>query len=450
MFKKSRIGIIASVMAAIIVLLFGTLAVILGTSYAQMNTDNRRMLEQYGREYRLDGGDAGTALNAEGVPNAENTPNASGAAGAAAPPDISGAGDAPADSAARPKPDDTPPEALHKFDVSTFYSVAVDGNGNVLQVENESGALYSDETLEEYADGIIDGDAETGRIKSLTYMKIEKDGYTLVAFIDNAIMQGGMATVFRNTLIFGGISVIAVFIASVFLAGRIVAPLEESFRRQKQFISDAGHELKTPVSVVGANAELLAREIGENRWLENIRYENERMGSLVRQLLELARTENVAPQTERLDLSRLTAGELLPFESVAYESGLELASDIADGLYVDGDAGRLKQLVSILIDNAIRHSEQGKTVDVVLSAEHGSARLSVTNYGAEIPPEQQTQIFERFYRVDSARGDDGHFGLGLAIAKAIVESHKGRITVSCHDGKVEFSVLLPLTRLGEN
>ncbi len=343
-------------------------------------------------------------------------------------------------------PDGQPPEELHKFDVSTFYSVAVAEDGTVLQTENESGTLYSDETLAAYANEITDSGAETGRIKNLTFLKAQKDGYTLVAFIDNAIMQGGMATVFRNTLIFGGVAVVAVFLVAVLLARRIVAPLEESFQKQKQFISDAGHELKTPVSVISANAELLSREIGGNRWLANIQYENERMGSLVRQLLDLAKMENVMPQTERLDLSRLVRGELLPFESVAFEQGLELRAAIADGIAVSGDAGRLKQLVSILIDNAIRHSENGKEIAVTLKAVHGYAALSVVNEGKAIPPEQQKQIFERFYRVDTARSDDGHFGLGLAIARAVTESHKGHIGLSCHDGKVEFTAQLPLEK----
>lgn len=473
-------------MASIVAILFGTHGVILGTSYAQMNTDNIRMLEQYIREYRLtddereDGGTGapGSVVGEPGEAAPGDDPSGEPGNGDAAAPrgnnagmsdnsvqgddndavpsggrDGAAVGAAPGGSvspaaadAKPPQPDEQPPEAMHKFDVSTFYSVAVSSDGEVLKTDSESGTMYSDETLEEYAENILGGSSDTGKIKSLTYMRAEKDDYTLVAFIDNAIMQGGMATVFRNTLIFGGIAVLAVFVISVFLAKRIVSPLEESFRRQKQFISDAGHELKTPVSVVSANAELLSREIGENQWLANIQYENEKMGSLVRQLLDLAKAESVAPQTERIDFSRIVSGELLPFESVAFEQGLELHSDIADGICVDGDPGRMKQLASILIDNAIRHSEKGSDITVTLKAEHNSAKLSVVNDGREIPPELREHIFERFYRVDTARSDDGHFGLGLAIAKAITDSHKGRISVSCYDGKVEFTVLLPLQR----
>lgn len=262
--------------------------------------------------------------------------------------------------------------------------------------------------------------------------------------MDNTVINESAMTLFRYTLIFGGVALVLFFFLSVFLARKIVNPLEESYQKQKQFISDAGHELKTPVSVVSANAELLSREIGDNQWLQNIQYENERMGMLVGQLLDLARTENVTPQMEHIDLSRLVAGEALPFESVAFEKGLVLNSNIANGIGVEGNSAQLKQIVSILLDNAIRHSKERGEVWLTLTKEHGFAKLSVINKGDEIPEEQRSKIFERFYRVDTARnGEDKHYGLGLAIAKAIATSHKGYIEVGCFDGFVEFKVQIP-------
>ena len=169
------------------------------------------------------------------------------------------------------------------------------------------------------------------------------------------------------------------------------------------------------------------------------------MGILVGQLLQLARTENVTSQMEQIDFSRLVAGESLPFESVAFEQGLTLNSNITSNITVEGNSTQLKQMVSILLDNAIRHSKDNGEVYLSLNKEHGLAKLSVINKGDEIPTEQREQIFERFYRVDTVRnGEDKHYGLGLAIAKAIATSHKGNIEVLCYNGFVEFKVKIPI------
>ena len=295
------------------------------------------------------------------------------------------------------------------------------------------------------ATAVLNKKDSSGVMDNLAYYRADKGGYTLVTFMDNTVLRGSMSTLFRYTLIFGCIAIVVLFFLARYLAKRIVAPLEESYQKQKHFISDAGHELKTPISVVNANAELLSREIGENQWLQNIQYENERIGKLVGQLLDLARTENVAPQMERIDLSRLVDGEALPFDGVAFEHGLHLNENIAPGLVVNGNSTQLKQIVSILLDNAIKHGKDGKDVWLSLTKEHGYAKLSVINVGNEIPEEHRKNLFERFYRVDEARnGEDKHYGLGLAIAKSIVEVHKGRIEVYCYNGFVEFRVLLPL------
>jgi signal transduction histidine kinase len=197
--------------------------------------------------------------------------------------------------------------------------------------------------------------------------------------------------------------------------------------------------------VVSANAELLVRQIGENQWLQNIQYENERMGMLVGQLLDLARTENVTPQMEHIDFSRLVAGEALPFESVAFEKELALNTAITSGIAVEGNGAQLKQLTSILLDNAIRHSKPAGEVRLTLTKDHGIAELSVINTGNEIPAEHREKIFERFYRMDTVRNsEDKHYGLGLAIAKAITDSHHGHIEVLCDNGLVEFRVRIPI------
>ena len=414
MFKKLRRKIVAAIMSILLLLWFGTLCIIYASSYFEVSNRNREMLAQYAALYSL-----------EQAPRNDNI-------------DYN-----------KPGPDMRDPhlENTPAFQLSTFYSVAVSYDGKVLMVNNTETAVYDNEELEKIAFEIIESKKNAGVKNNLIYRMEDKGGYTLIAFMDNTIMQESMTTLFRYTLIFGGAAIIALFFLAVYLAQRIVKPLEESYQKQKQFISDAGHELKTPVSVVSANAELLSREIGENQWLSNIQYENERMGRLVGQLLELARTENVIPQRERLDFSRLVGGETLPFESVAFEKGLILNCDIANDLFVDGNSVQLKQLVSILLDNAIRHGVNGKEVSLFLKEERNFAKLSVINDGEEIPPEQKKQLFERFYRADTARNsEDQHYGLGLAIAKAIVTTHNGKIEVLCYDGKVEFAVHIQLLK----
>lgn len=408
MFKRSRKKIVAAIMAILVVLWVATLGVIYASSYLDMSRHNRQMLKAHSDMYVLAHSAPDTHL-----PTSEK----------------------PKD---RPKFADEP-----MFRLSNFYTVAVDEAGTVLETINEPPTVYTNAGLEELALDIAADGGDYGTSGSLAYYRADKGGYTLVTFMDNTVINENAETLLRYTLIFGAAAIVVFFFLSVYIAKRIVRPLEDSFEKQKRFISDAGHELKTPVSVVSANAELLSREIGENQWLANIRYENERMGELVTQLLELARTESAAMQTELVDLSRLAAGETLPFESVAFEKGLDLESAITPDIFVEGDGGRLKQLVSILLDNAVSHAEGG-TVKITLAKERSHAVLSVTNEGAALSSTQREHLFDRFYRIDEARSaDSNHYGLGLAIAKAICEAHRGHIEVGCRDGLVEFKAKIP-------
>lgn len=418
MFRKSKRKIVALILSVLAVVLFGTLCIIYLASYSEMTSENRALLEQYVAEYSLQ-------------TEAGETPDE-------ALPDISGPEMSDRDHGRRRREPPTP-------ELFTFYSVAIANDGQILNVDTADVSSLDEEALTELAESIAERGKSEGIENHLIYRMEDKGGYTLVAFLDNTMMAESAGTLINYTLIFGSIALVLLFFLSRYLANRIVAPLEESYQRQRQFISDAGHELKTPVAVVNANVELLSREIGENQWLSNIQYENEKMSELILQLLDLARTENAAPVMETTDLSRLVYGEALPFETVAYEEGLRLETEITENVLICGNPVQLRQLTSILLDNAIRHSSDGNTVLLRLGEERNHAVLSVINDGEEIPPEQRKYLFERFYRTDSARtGEDGHYGLGLAIARAIAVSHKGTIVVQCYEGKVEFLVRLPL------
>ena len=409
MFRKTRIKIVAAIMSILVVLFVGTLGVIFVSSYASVSRSNYRMLQKHADQFLLDGQGSRPPMQID--PNMK---------------------------------DGKPFDDNHAFRVSTFYSVAMGKDGQVLAVDNSDSAVYEEETLKRYALEILDGTKERGVKEGLLFLVTWREDFLLVTFMDNTILQRSMTTLFRYTLVFGGLALVALFFLAVYLAKRIVEPLEESYWKQKRFISDAGHELKTPVSVISANAELLARQIGENQWLSNIQYENERMGNLVCQLLELARTEDVAPQTQLLDFSRLVEGGVLPFEGVAFEKGLTIDSHIAEGIVVNGNGDQLRQLVSILADNAIRYGQGGKSIAVTLTENRTHGVLTVVNDSEPIPQEQVEKLFERFFRVDEARtGGEHHYGLGLSIAKAIVQAHHGQIQVSSRGREVCFTVKLP-------
>ncbi len=410
MFKQSRRKIVAAIMSVLVLLWVGTLAVIYAASYFEMSEQNKGMLQEHAERYVLS------------QPSVVPPPP-------------------------RPEPDMEKPHYsdMPAFQLSTFYTVAINYEGEILEIKNPQQSVHSNDELEALARELATAEKQTGVKNDLVYYVLDKDGYMLFAFKDNTIINESMDTLFRYTLIFGGLAIVLLFFVAVYLARRIVKPLEESYQKQKQFISDAGHELKTPISVVSTNAEILSRELSGNKWLANIQYETERMGVLVTQLLELSRVENVPLITEQIDFSRLVSGEALPFESMAFENGYTIRCNIDENITVKGNISQLKQLVSILLDNAIRHGEKGTDIQLALKAEHGYASLSVTNAGAEIPAEKQDMLFERFYRVDSARtSDDGHYGLGLSIAKAITISHGGKISAHYHHGLIEFKVQIPI------
>lgn len=428
-------------MSILAVIWIGFLCAIYIFSYQEVTRQNREMLNEHLSQYKLNMTWVDELTESNDISNLQGSGNIQSEGIPPGFENSQGIGSFPGmQSQQEPHFQDVP-----AFKLSTFYSVALSYDGEILEIQNSDSGVYTDDELKEMAYQLLKERKSSGEKNNLIFSIVDKGHYILIGFMDNTIMQEGMMTLFRYTLIFGAILMVILYFVARFLARKIVEPLENSYQKQKQFISDAGHELKTPVSVVNANAELLSREIGENQWLCNIQYENERMGKLIGQLLELARTENVAPQMEKIDFSHLVKGEVLPFESVAFESGLQLVSEIKEHICVSGDATQLKQLVAILTDNAICHGTGGEEVLLTLAEERNHVKLSVVNDGEEIPEEQREKLFERFYRADDVRNSkENHYGLGLAIAKAIVTAHKGTIEVLCQQGKVEFVVTLPL------
>ena len=242
-----------------------------------------------------------------------------------------------------------------------------------------------------------------------------------------------------------------------YLSRVIVRPVEENTEMQKRFVADASHELKTPLTVIDANASVLEQSIGQNKWLDYIKEQTARMSALVNELLQLSNLEeskaSETRQREQYDAAEAVMAAALPFESVAFERGITLETDTPDALEACGNRKDLEQLAAILIDNAVKHSAAGGTVYVTLgkaSQKHGwketpALELRVSNSGDEIPAEALPHIFDRFYKVDESRTHkDNSYGLGLAIAKGLADRNNGEITVTSQNGITEFSLLLPI------
>jgi signal transduction histidine kinase len=268
-------------------------------------------------------------------------------------------------------------------------------------------------------------------------LRENKDNY-VIAFIDNySALESGKSI--RIISVIAGIIAIAIFtLISYFLSGWLVKPVEEAFEKQKQFISDASHELKTPITVILSNSELLEDEIGDNKQLSYIKNECDRMHSLVTSLLTLARLEQTPYKDiakNDFSISDAVLERVMPMESVAFEKGIIIDYDnVTPDLHMYGVKEQLGQVTAILIDNAIAHTDNGWKITVTLWKTAHHINLTVANTGKEIPEKDREHLFERFYRADESRHRaSGHFGLGLSIAKSIVTNHKGKIGVECAD-----------------
>nr|WP_183602969.1 HAMP domain-containing sensor histidine kinase [Paenibacillus phyllosphaerae] len=242
-----------------------------------------------------------------------------------------------------------------------------------------------------------------------------------------------------------------IYLASRYFAGRSIKPVREAFEKQKRFIADASHELKTPLAVINTNADVLLANGQDTintqaKWLHHIKSETERMKTLTNDLLYLTEMDDARTRMLHVpfDLSEAIDSIILTMEAVIYEKDLTLDYEIEPNLTVSGSSEQMKQVAMILLDNAIKYSNPQGTIQVTLKRHHGHIQLTVCNTGAGIPAEHLDKIFDRFYRVDSSRArKNGGYGLGLAIAKSIVEQHKGKISAkSVPNEKTTFVVQL--------
>lgn len=353
-----------------------------------------------------------------------------------------------------PPPDREAQEDGKRFSMVPVFVVTVE-DGTITNVNDGGQVNVSEETAEEAAELALEAGTNRGLLGSLKLRFLVEqvpDGTIRIAFADYTWETSSLRTLILSCLLIWCLAMAAFFFVGLFLSVLALRPAEKAWKQQRQFVADASHELKTPLTVILANTGIVLAHPDEpvsaqSKWLEYAQEEARQMKGLVEDLLFLAKSDAARQEfhAAELDLSEVVQGCLLPFEPVAFEAGVQLEARVDPGLTLTGDEAQLRRLIRILLDNGIKYAGGNGTVTLTLTRQQEKLRLSVHNTGAAIPPEHLPHLFERFYRADAARDRaQGGYGLGLAIAKAITEQHRGSITVASRpDTGTVFTVLLP-------
>lgn len=329
------------------------------------------------------------------------------------------------------------------------FVAEVYASGTVRVSGNSYYDLTDKEALVDIVTAALTADSDEGVLAEHHLRYLRQTGLlsTRIAFTDSTLEQATLRSLLTGSLLIGLAALAVLFVCSYVLSGAVTRPVGRAWQQQKQFLSDASHELKTPLTVILSSTELLEQSAApeQKQYVDNIRAESRRMKQLVEDMLTLSRIQRSdAPLPDTAaDLSDAAANVALRFEPVAYEAGLTLSYDIAPGLLVRGDSDKLEQAVAVLLDNAIKYAAPGTEVRLDAVRQGKNACLWVENEGDPIPADKLPHIFDRFYRADESRTDGGSFGLGLSIAKAIVETHRGAIRCDSGGSTTRFTITLP-------
>ena len=311
--------------------------------------------------------------------------------------------------------------------ITRHFSVLLDAGGEALSVNTESIAAVSSEEAVLYARRALDK-AGSGYLDVYRYRVSETDDGTLVVFLDASTQLSTARQFFIiSSSVAAGVC-LAVLLLALLFSGRAVRPIAQSVEKQRQFITDAGHELKTPLTIISANCEVLEMEMAGNEWLTGIEKQVARLRKLVNDLVTLSRLDEGRPTGEeaRFSLSDAVCDTALAFSAAAERAGKRLRADAEPGVFINGDEAALRQLTAILVDNAVKYADTGGEIRVGLRGGRHPV-LTVENDCRNVSELPLDRLFDRFYRFDPARTGDGSHGLGLSIARSIAEAHRASL-----------------------
>lgn len=330
-----------------------------------------------------------------------------------------------------------------RFSVETpfetrYFTVIVDENGEVTDCDLDRIAAVDEETAEEYTQTAQQKNKTTGFQGIYRYRVTETEDGAKYVFLDCRREISNFRTVLVTTISVSLLGLAAVFVLVVIFSRMVFRPVEESIQKQKRFITDASHELKTPLTIIDANIEVMEMESGESQWTKSTRKQIQRLSGLVQQLVTLSRLDEEKGLEEKCEfnLSEAVSECVQPYESLAQTREKNLTLNIEEDITYTGDERSIRQLAGILMDNAVKYSSENGNITLTLKKKGKKIFLEVYNDADDLPQGKLDVLFERFYRLDSSRNSGtGGSGIGLSMAKAIVQAHKGKITAENKNGR---------------
>lgn len=319
---------------------------------------------------------------------------------------------------------------------SRYFIVTADAFGEISAVNTGKIAAVSTEDAVNYSERILQNGRTSGFIYQYRYA-VEKDGEKqMLVFLDCSREFSSFRGFLYSSIVVSAIGLVSVFVLIVFFSKIVLKPVIESYGKQKQFITDAGHEIKTPLTIIDASTEVLEMEFGESEWTQSIRGQVQRLSSLTSDLIALSRMEEAAEVTMlEFSLSDAVQETAEAFRPMAFAQKKEYSVQVVQGISYCGDEKLIRRLLSVLVDNALKYSQEGGQIRITLQRQGKKCCILVYNTAQNLPRGELPQLFDRFYRTDQSRNSQtGGYGIGLSVAKAIVEAHKGKITAQSADG----------------
>ncbi len=345
-----------------------------------------------------------------------------------------------------PLPPDMSPEIPYE---SRYFSTVLNAETeSVIYVETSRIIAINTTLALEFTKNALEGD-DSGFIENFRYKKYAEGNILRITFLDCGRKLDAMRGFIFNSASVILVGYLVVFVLVMIFSQRIMQPMNESYEKQKRFITDAGHEIKTPLTIIQADVDVLEMEFGENEWLDDIKRQAKRLAALTNDLVYLARMEEAETKLQMVEfsLSDAVKDATMSFQAIAKSQGIHFNSQIQPMLSLKGNEQAIQQLVTILLDNAVKYCTKEGKVSLTLERQGKQAKFSVYNTTEHVIPKENLEvIFERFYRSDPSRNSEtGGHGIGLSIAKAIVNAHSGKIQVKASDEHaLEMIVLLPM------